>query len=83
MDLLLWKTLIIHKSKSIQEFWRRWHISLSSWFKEYIYIPLGGSKNGIKRTYVNLIVVFLVTEIWHGASWNFLLWGLFHGFFEY
>lgn len=69
-------------SKSIQEFWQRWHISLSTWFKEYVYIPLGGNRKGKLRTYLNLGVVFLLTGIWHGASWNFLLWGIYHGFFQ-
>ena len=68
-------------STSIQEFWRRWHISLSSWFKDYLYIPLGGNRNGESRTYFNLIVVFLLTGFWHGASWSFIVWGLFHGMF--
>lgn len=68
-------------SKSIQEFWRRWHISLSTWFKEYVYIPLGGNRKGKARTYVNLFLVFLLTGFWHGASLTFLFWGLFHGFF--
>jgi alginate O-acetyltransferase complex protein AlgI len=68
-------------SKSITEFWRRWHISLSTWFKEYLYIPLGGNRLGNNRTYFNLFIVFLATGIWHGASWNFILWGLWHGFF--
>jgi alginate O-acetyltransferase complex protein AlgI len=68
-------------SKSIQGFWRRWHISLSSWFKDYIYIPLGGNRLGQSRTYANLIGVFLLTGIWHGASWNFIVWGLWHGAF--
>lgn len=68
-------------SKSIREFWRRWHISLSTWFKEYVYIPLGGSRKGNVRTYVNLGVVFLLTGFWHGASLTFLFWGAFHGFF--
>jgi len=63
-------------SESIQEFWRRWHISLSSWFKDYIYIPLGGNRKGQRRTLVNLTIVFLITGIWHGADWTFLLWGL-------
>lgn len=68
-------------SKSIQEFWRRWHISLSTWFKEYVYIPLGGNRRGKMRTYVNLGIVFLLTGFWHGASLTFIFWGLFHGFF--
>ncbi|WP_195263752.1 MBOAT family protein [Clostridium sp. 1001275B_160808_H3] len=66
-------------SKSITEFWRRWHISLSTWFKEYLYIPLGGNRRG--NVYFNLFVVFLVTGLWHGASWNFVIWGLWHGLF--
>ncbi len=68
-------------STSIQEFWRRWHISLSSWFKDYLYIPLGGNRNGLTRTYINLLIVFFATGLWHGASWNFVIWGLFHGAF--
>lgn len=68
-------------SKSIQEFWRRWHISLSTWFRDYVYIPLGGNRNGAYRTYFNLIIVFLLTGMWHGATWSFVIWGLFHGFF--
>lgn len=66
-------------SKSITEFWRRWHISLSTWFREYVYIPLGGNRKG--NVYVNLFIVFLLTGIWHGASWNFIVWGMYHGFF--
>lgn len=68
-------------SKSISEFWRRWHISLSTWFKEYVYIPLGGNKEGLFKTIRNLGLVFLLTGIWHGAAWNFVLWGLWNGFF--
>ena len=68
-------------SKSITEFWRRWHISLSTWFKEYLYIPLGGNRVAPWRMYVNLFIVFLATGIWHGASWTFIVWGLFHGAF--
>lgn len=68
-------------SKSITEFWRRWHISLSTWFKEYLYIPLGGNRVSHRRTYLNLFLVFLATGFWHGASWNFIFWGLWHGFF--
>jgi alginate O-acetyltransferase complex protein AlgI len=68
-------------SKSIREFWRRWHISLSTWFKDYLYITLGGNRKGEKRTYLNLLIVFFITGLWHGASWNFVVWGLWHGFF--
>lgn len=68
-------------SKSITEFWRRWHISLSTWFKEYLYIPLGGNRKGKFRTYINLGIVFLTTGFWHGASWNFIFWGAYNGFF--
>jgi len=68
-------------SKSIKEFWRRWHISLSTWFRDYLYIPLGGNKKSLLRTYTNLIIVFFLTGLWHGASWNFIFWGLFHGLF--
>jgi len=66
-------------AKSITDFWRRWHISLSTWFREYVYIPLGGNRRGMKRQIVNLLVVWGLTGLWHGASWNFLLWGLFYG----
>ena len=65
-------------SKSITEFWRRWHITLSSWFKEYVYIPLGGNRKGIKRQIVNMLVVWFLTGFWHGADWNFMLWGLYY-----
>ena len=68
-------------SKSIQEFWRRWHISLSTWFRDYLYIPLGGSRVSERKIYVNLFIVFLVTGFWHGASWSFMIWGMFHGLF--
>lgn len=68
-------------SKSITEFWRRWHISLSTWFKEYLYIPLGGNRVSKNRTYLNLLIVFFATGFWHGAAWNFIFWGLWHGFF--
>lgn len=67
-----------YTSQSITEFWRRWHISLGTWFKNYIYIPLGGNRKGKIRTYFNLIIVFIVTGIWHGASWNFLIWGAYN-----
>lgn len=69
-------------SKSIKEFWRRWHISLSTWFRDYVYIPLGGNRCSKRRNYFNLIAVFFLTGIWHGASWNFVVWGLYHGFFS-
>ena len=65
-------------SKSITEFWRRWHITLSTWFKEYVYIPLGGNRRGIKRLVLNLLVVWLLTGLWHGAAWNFVLWGFYY-----
>ena len=65
-------------SKSITEFWRRWHISLGTWFKEYVYIPLGGSKKGKLRRYINIFIVWLLTGLWHGASFNFVLWGLYY-----
>lgn len=68
-------------SKSIKEFWRRWHISLSTWFRDYVYIPLGGSRCSSIKAYKNLIIVFLLTGIWHGASWNFVLWGLYYVIF--
>lgn len=66
-------------SASITEFWRRWHISLGTWFREYIYIPLGGNRKGSTRTLVNLFIVFLVTGIWHGAGWNYIIWGVLNG----
>ena len=68
-------------AKSIKEFWRRWHISLSNWFRDYLYISLGGNRLGNRRTIINLFIVFFVTGFWHGASWNFLIWGLLHGLF--
>lgn len=66
-------------SKSITEFWRRWHISLSSWFKEYVYIPLGGNRGGTLKAIRNLMVVWMLTGLWHGAAWNFIFWGLYYG----
>lgn len=68
-------------SKSIREFWRRWHISLSTWFRDYLYIPLGGNQRGALRTYLNLLIVFFLCGLWHGASWTFVFWGLYHGLF--
>jgi alginate O-acetyltransferase complex protein AlgI len=69
-------------SGSIQEFWRRWHISLSTWFRLYVYIPLGGNRKGQVRTLINLSIVFLLTGLWHGASFNFIIWGVLHGIFR-
>ena len=69
-------------SSSISEFWKRWHISLGTWFKEYLYIPLGGNREGKVRTYLNLTIVFLLTGLWHGADFSFILWGAYHGFFS-
>ena len=66
-------------ASSIQEFWRRWHISLSSWFRDYVYIPLGGNRKGKVRTVLNRITVFFLTGLWHGANWTFIVWGMFHG----
>lgn len=66
-------------SKSITEFWRRWHISLSSWFREYVYIPLGGNRKGLAVQIRNILIVWMLTGLWHGASWNFVLWGLYYG----
>jgi alginate O-acetyltransferase complex protein AlgI len=66
---------------SVQEFWRRWHISLSTWFRDYLYVPLGGNRVSPARTYGNLVTVFFLCGLWHGASWNFVIWGLFHGLF--
>ena len=71
-----------YTSTSIKEFWRRWHISLGSWFKDYVYIPLGGNRKGRARTYLNLVIVFFLTGLWHGASWSFVLWGMIHGAFS-
>ncbi|WP_028050352.1 MBOAT family protein [Cellulomonas sp. URHD0024] len=70
-----------YSSVSIQEFWRRWHMTLSGWFRDYVYIPLGGNRRGTVRTYVNLLVVFTLTGLWHGAAWTFVVWGLWHGLF--
>ena len=66
-------------SRSVTEFWRRWHISLSTWFKEYVYIPLGGNRKGKAKQVGNILIVWLLTGLWHGASWNFVLWGLYYG----
>ena len=68
-------------ARSVTDFWRRWHISLSSWFRDYVYIPLGGNRGGALKTYRNLMIIFLLCGFWHGASWNFLVWGAIHGGF--
>jgi alginate O-acetyltransferase complex protein AlgI len=68
-------------AETVQEFWRRWHMSLSTWFRDYLYLPLGGNRVSPARTYVNLVIVFFLCGLWHGASWTFIIWGLFHGTF--
>lgn len=68
-----------YQSKSVSEFWRRWHITLGAWFRSYVYIPLGGNRKGKARTVINLLIVWTITGIWHGASWNFMLWGAYFG----
>jgi alginate O-acetyltransferase complex protein AlgI len=68
-----------YSATSITDFWRRWHMSLSRWFRDYLYIPLGGNRNGRFQTYRNLLIVFTLTGFWHGANWTFLIWGLYHG----
>jgi alginate O-acetyltransferase complex protein AlgI len=70
-----------YSAVSLTDFWRRWHISLSRWFKDYVYIPLGGSRKGASRTYLNLTLVFLLCGFWHGANWTFAVWGAYHGLF--
>ena len=70
-----------YQAKSIDEFWKRWHISLSTWFKDYLYISLGGNRVSIPRWYVNLFIVFLISGFWHGANWTFIIWGALHGFY--
>ena len=68
-----------YKAKSIKDFWSRWHISLSSWFRDYVYIPLGGNRKGLARTIINTFIVWALTGLWHGAAWNFIAWGMFYG----
>ncbi len=68
-------------ARSVTEFWRRWHISLGAWFRNYLYIPLGGNRKGKARTLVNLMIVFLCTGLWHGANWQFVAWGVYYGLF--
>ena len=70
-----------YHARSISEFWRRWHMSLSTWFKDYLYIPLGGSRVPVPRWYANLLIVFVVSGLWHGANWTFLVWGALHGIY--
>ena len=70
-----------YSSKSITEFWQKWHMTLGSWMKDYLYIPLGGNRLTDRRTYVNLFIVFFISGLWHGASWNFVIWGMYHGLF--
>ena len=69
-----------YKAKTIVEFWKRWHISLTRFLTKYVYIPLGGNRKGTMRTYMNILIVFLISGIWHGAGWTFIVWGLLHGF---
>jgi D-alanyl-lipoteichoic acid acyltransferase DltB (MBOAT superfamily) len=69
-------------SQTVAEFWRRWHISLTSWFRDYLYIPLGGSRKGAVRKYLNVMIVFLVSGLWHGASWHFVIWGALNGLYQ-
>jgi D-alanyl-lipoteichoic acid acyltransferase DltB (MBOAT superfamily) len=69
-------------AKSIPDFWRRWHISLSTWFKDYVYFSLGGKRVSLPRWYVNIMIVFILSGFWHGASWNFVIWGALHGLFQ-
>jgi D-alanyl-lipoteichoic acid acyltransferase DltB (MBOAT superfamily) len=71
--------LLPYQSKNITEFWRRWHISLSSWLRDYLYIPLGGNRKGKVRTYINLFITMFLGGLWHGASWKFVFWGAWHG----
>ena len=68
-------------SRDIAEFWRRWHVSLSSWFKDYLYIPLGGSREGMAKTIRNTFIIFLVSGFWHGANWTFVVWGGLHALY--
>ena len=68
-----------YRAKTIMEFWNRWHMTLTRFFTTYVYIPLGGNRKGPLRTYVNVMIVFLISGIWHGANWTFILWGMMHG----
>ena len=71
-----------YMATSVKEFWSRWHISLSTWFKDYLYFPLGGNRRGTVRTYLNLMIVFMVSGLWHGANWTFVIWGALHGLYQ-
>jgi D-alanyl-lipoteichoic acid acyltransferase DltB (MBOAT superfamily) len=71
-----------YTAKSISDFWRRWHISLSTWFKDYVYFSLGGNRVSVPRWYLNIMIVFVISGFWHGASWNFVIWGALHGIFQ-
>ena len=68
-----------YAARNIQDFWQRWHISLSSWIRDYIYIPMGGSRHGVPRRVINGLVAFALCGLWHGAAWHFVVWGLYHG----
>ena len=76
---IMWNFNLPYSVASLREFWQRWHISLSTWLRDYLYIPLGGNRFGTTRTYLNLIITMLLGGLWHGAAWNFVLWGLWHG----
>ena len=76
---IMWNFNLPYSAASLREFWQRWHISLSTWLRDYLYIALGGNRLGIARTYVNLAITMLLGGLWHGAAWNFVLWGLWHG----
>jgi alginate O-acetyltransferase complex protein AlgI len=68
-----------YRASSFKDFWRRWHISLSTWFRDYVFIPLGGSRRSFSRTQINILIVFTISGLWHGANYNFILWGILHG----
>ncbi|MBK8001972.1 MAG: MBOAT family protein, partial [Verrucomicrobia bacterium] len=76
---IMWNFHLPYSATSLREFWQRWHISLSTWLRDYLYVPLGGNRHGTTRTYINLTLTMLLGGLWHGAAWNFVLWGLWHG----
>lgn len=78
----MWNFDTPYFATSIKDFWRRWHISLSQWLRDYIYIPLGGNKNGRIRKYINLMITFLISGLWHGAAWHYVVWGGIHGVYQ-